>query len=244
MSIDHIISQDESSGKGTGAWLNFPREARHCFSDVEFCTAIRLRMHLPVIQSSTHQYCRRFSSTGTLCCQTVDKYGLHCLLCKIGGHVVRRHNAERDELARLLKEPSAVASGVLLEQNAPNTPTENMRPDIVFHDFHSRVRHIDVEVCTPYQGRSTQQYRPGALIEQLEAVKRRKYRHLPLIPGVFSHLGRLGVGITGLLKLVYRGQDEQQRSDSINLAYQSLACTLQQQNVALLSSSNTLIAST
>ena len=85
----------------------------------------------------------------------------------------------------------------------------------------------------------------GESIEtQLEAVKRRKYRHLPLIPAVFSHLGRLGAGITGLLKLVYRGQDEQQRSDSINLAYQSLACTLQRQNVALLSSSNTLIAST
>ena len=118
-----------------------------------------------------------------------------------------------------------------------------MRPDIVFHDFHGRARHIDVEVCTPYQGRGTQQYRAGALIEQLEAVKRRKYRHLPLIPAVFSHLGRLGAGITGLLKLVYRGQDEQQRSDSINLAYQPLACTLQRQNVALLSSGNTLIAS-
>ena len=156
---------------------------------------------------------------------------------------MRRHNALRDELARLLKEPSAVASGVLVEQNAPNTPTENMRPDIVFHDFHSRVRHIDIEVCTPYPGRSTQQYRAGALIEQLEAVKRRKYRHLPMILAVFSHLGRLGIGITGLLKLVYRGQDEQQRSDSINLAYQSLACVWQRQNVALLSSSNTLIAS-
>ena len=153
-------------------------------------------MHLLVIQNSTHQYCRRFASAGTLRCQTVDKHGLHCLLCKVGGHVVRRHNALRDELARLLEEPSAVASGVLVEQNAPNTPTENMRPDIVFHDFHSRVRHIDVEVCTPYPGRSTQQYRAGALIEQLEAVKCRKYRHLPLIPAVISHLGRLGNGIS------------------------------------------------
>ena len=123
MSIDDIISKHESSGKGIGAWLNFPREARHCFTDVEFCTAIRLRMHLPVIQNSTHQYCRRFASAGTLCCQTVDRYGVHCLLCKVGGHVVRRHNALRDELARLLEEPSAVASGVLVEQNAPNTPT-------------------------------------------------------------------------------------------------------------------------
>ena len=105
-------------------------------------------MHLPVIQNSTHQYFRHFASNGTLCCQAVDRYGLHCLLCKVGGHVVRRHNAQRDDLARHLTEPSAVTSGVLIVQNAPNASTENMRLDIVFHDFHSRARHIDVEVCT------------------------------------------------------------------------------------------------
>ena len=118
-----------------------------------------------------------------------------------------------------------------------------MRLDIMFHDFHSRVRHIDIAVCTPYPGRTTQQYRAWALIEQLEAVKRRKLSPHAFDPGCIQPLNRLGIGITELLKLVYRDQDEQQRSDSINLAYQSLACILQRQTVALLSPSNTLTAS-
>ena len=73
-------------------------------------------------------------------------------------------------------------------------------------------------------------------------MKRRKYRHLPLIPFVMSHLGRLGASATGLLKLVYRDADESARSKCINTAYQAIACVVQRSNVAILSSCNSLIA--
>ena len=149
----------------------------------------------------------------------------------------------RDDLADLLREPECAAQSVLVEQNSPDTPTENMRPDIVFHDHRGWVRHIDVEICTPYLNR-TPHYRPGALIEQLEAVKRRKYMHLPLTPFVMSHLGRIGTGATGLLKSVYRDADDSSRSKCINRAYQTIACVVQKRNVTILSSGNSLIAST
>ena len=139
-------------------------------------------MGLAVIQPSTHQYCRHFSAQGTLCGDQVGAFGMRPLLCKVGGHLVRRHIGVRDELESILNDAESSAEGALTEQNAPDTPTANMRPDIVFHDYRGRVKHIDVEICTSHPRRMSGQYRPGALIEQLEGVKRRKYQHLPLLP--------------------------------------------------------------
>ena len=56
VSQEQIISLNESSGKGSGAWLNFPREAKHNFTDIEFRVSVRLRMGLAVFQPSAHQY--------------------------------------------------------------------------------------------------------------------------------------------------------------------------------------------
>jgi hypothetical protein len=244
VSPEQIISLQESSGKGSGSWLNFPREPKHNFTDIEFRVSIRLRMGLAVIQPSTHQYCRHYAAQGTLCGAQVDALGLHALLCKVGGHVIHRHDAVRDELAHILCESESSAQGALVEQNAPDTASANMRPDIVFHDYRGRVKHIDVEICTSHPRRMSGQYRPGALIEQLEGVKRRKYQHLPLIPFVVSHLGRFGASAQGLLKLIFRSTDEQHRSSCIANAYQSIACVIQKRNVRLLSTANVLIGTT
>ena len=244
VSQEQIISLNESSGKGSGAWLNFPREAKHNFTDIEFQVSVRLRMGLAVFQPSAHQYCRHFSSQGMLCGGQIDTLGMHPLLCKVGGAVIHRHNAVRDELASILNDAESSAQGALTEQNAPDTPTANMRPDIVFHDYRGRVKHIDVEICTSHPRRMAGQYRPGALIEQLEGVKRRKYQHLPLLPFVVSHLGRFGASAQGVLKLIFRSSDEQHRSICIANAYQSIACVIQKYNVRLLSTANVLIGTT
>ncbi len=244
VSQDQNISLHEASGKGSGSWLNFPHEPKHNFTDIEFRVSIRLRMNLAVIQPSTHQYCRHYSAQGALCGGQVDALGMHPLLCKVGGHVVHRHNAVRDELALILNDAESSAQGALVEQNAPDTPTASMRPDIVFHDYRGRVKHVDVEICTSHPRRMSGQYRPGALIEQLEGVKRRKYQHLPLMPFVVSHLGRFGAGAQGLLKLIFRSSDEQHRSSCITNAYQSIACVIQKYNVRLLSTANVLIGTT
>ena len=84
-------------------------------------------------------------------------------------------------------------------------------------------------------------HKAGALIEIEEGVKRRKYRHLPLIPFVLSHLGRMGLGAQALIKLIHRDPSMPARSSAITATYQSIACTLQIGNVALLSNAGTLV---
>ena len=75
-----------------------------------------------------------------------------------------------------------------------------------------RIKHIDVEVCTMHEHRVQVQLKAGALIECEEAVKRRKYRHLPLLPFVVSHLGRLGKSAKTTMSLVHRQADDVARS--------------------------------
>ena len=168
----------------------------------------------------------------------MDLCGTHALLCKRGGHVVRRHNAIRDCLAAVLK--STNVGTVLIEQNAPATPEHLLRPDIVFHDANGRIKHLDVEVCTMHPSRVQGEHRAGVLIEREEGVKRRKYAHLPLIPCVCSHVGRLGKGLQSLLRSVHKQPDLAERSTSIAVAYQSISCALQKGNVAILAAAGTL----
>jgi hypothetical protein len=182
-------------------------------------------IYLEVIQPSTHQYRRQ-------------------LLCKVGGHVIHRHDAVRDELASILSDSGSSAQGALVEQNAPDVASAKMRPDIVFHDYRGRVKHIDVEICTSHPRRMSGQYGPGALIEQLQGVKRRKYQHLLLVPFVASHLCRFGSSAQGLLKRIFCSNDDQHRSSCIANAYQSIACVIQKRNVRLLSTANVLIGTT
>ena len=151
---------------------------------------------------------------------------------------IRRHNAIRDCLAEVLQ--AADVGTVLIEQNAPETPEHLLRPDIVFHDANGRVKHLDVEVTTMHPGRAQGGHRAGVLIEREEGVKRRKYAHLPLIPCVCSHAGRLGNGLQSLLRSVLKQSDLAQRSNAIAASYQTIACILQKGNVAILAAAGTL----
>ena len=153
--------------------------------------------------------------------------------------MIHRHDSIVKVTASCLR--LACASTVLVEQNAPDTATEMLRPDIVFHDYRNRVKHADIEVCTMHAHRIRGRHKAGALIEVEEGVKRRKYRHLPLIPCVMSHLGRLGAGIQRLIKLANRQPIESERSSHINHNYQSIACALQKGNVNILAKAGTLI---
>ena len=152
---------------------------------------------------------------------------------------MQRHNNIRDVLAAVIQLVSDPI--VLIEQHAPDIPIELLRPDIVFHDFLNRIKHIDVEVCTMHAHRIVGQHKAGALIEREEATKRHKYRHLPLLPFVLSHLGRLGRGAHGVVKIVHRHANDVERSDAIVSAYQNITCCLQKGNVAVLDKARSLI---
>ena len=234
------IAIEESSGPGAGAWLQFPKAPHHCFTDEEYVGAVRLRSGLPVFTQGAGQHlvCRHTGHETGVCGVAMDEYGTHSLCCKRGGHVVRRHNEIRDCCAKELS--NAGISHVVVEQTAPHDTTA-LRPDICYHDSHSRAVFLDVEVTTRHVHRNTSSMRSGALIEQAEAVKRRKYAHLRLLPCIFSHLGRVGPGMQACIKSSCCDADPEVRSKYIAGFYQSISCALQRGNVAILAASGSLI---
>ena len=179
-----------------------------------------------------------FQRGSQVCNDPLDTKGLHSLLCRRGGYVVRRHNKGRDCLASLIS--SRVQSTVHIEQHTPELTEDQRHPDIDFHDHNQRHVFIDFEVCTPH-ARNGASVRAGTLIETAEGVKRRKYKHLALVPAVCSHLGRFGAGVQTLFRLICRDGDDTQRSASIDLCYQTLGCEIPKASVALLGASWSLL---
>ena len=120
---------------------------------------------------------------------------------------------------------------------------DQRHPDIDYHDHTQRHVYVDIEVCTPHAGPTGNgtPHRAGSLIETAEGVKRRKYRHLILVPAVCSHLGRFGGGIQKLFRMICRDADDAQRSKSIDDCYQTLGCEIQKSNVVLLGAAWTLL---
>jgi hypothetical protein len=238
-----FIALEESSGTGAGAWLQFPSRPEHCFTDAEYVTSIRLRMSLPVFQHApgVSLSCNHFGREVGICGSTNDEYGIHALCCKRGGHVNQRHNAIRDSTASSLRE--AGITHVLVEQTAPDG-TAALRPDVCYHDAKGRATHLDIEVTTRHVHRNGVDMRRGALIEQAEGVKRRKYAHLRLMPCVFSHLGRIGRGMQVVVKSVFTEPDLAARSEYIAQFYQSVSCSLQKGNVSILAAAGSLIGPT
>ena len=173
-----------------------------------------------------------------ICDVPLDTKGQHSLLCNLGGYVVRRRQSGRECLAELIN--TRVQSSVHIEQHTPEMTEDQRHPDIDFYDHRQRHVFVDIEVCT-LQARHAAPHRAGSLIETAEGVKRRKYRHLALIPAVCSHLGRFGSGVQTLFRLICRNVDETQRSQSIDVCYQTLGCVIQNANVALLGAAWSLL---
>ena len=244
---DQIVCMHESGGSGAGAWMKFPKQPRQHMTNQEIRTSIRLRMHLDVYRKDLAErlHCKHKASVqrgGRICDDNLDTKGLHALLCKLGGHVVRRHNRGRDCLAELID--SRVQSNVHVEQHTPEMVADERHPDIDFFDHEQRHVYIDIEVCTPHARALPgvgALHKKGALIEIAEGVKRRKYAHLTLVPFLCSHLGRFGKGVQTLMRLICRDVDEDQRSSSIDECYQTLGCEIQKANVALLEAAGTLL---
>ena len=244
---EHVSCMLESGGIGSGGWLSFPRLPCHHFTNQEFRTAVRLRMHMDVFSTGPNQTLRckhqaSFQRGGRICNEPLDSKGHRALLCKLGGHVVHRHNRGRDCLAGLIS--SRVQSTVHIEQHTPDMTADQRHPDIDFYDHGQRHAFVDIEICTPHAGYPPGNGtlpRAGTLIESAEGVKRRRYRHLIIMPAVCSHLGRFGKGVQTLLRLICRDADDAQRSTSINACYQTLGCEIQKSNVALLAAAWTLL---
>ena len=155
--------------------------------------------------------------------------------------MVHRHNRGRDSLASLID--ARVSSTVHTEQHTPDLVADDRHPDIDFHDHEQRHVFVDFEVVTPHEHISgnVAPSRAGTLIETGESAKRRKYRHLILVPAVCSHLGKFGQGFQSLFRLICRDVAENRRGSSIDECYQTIAAEVQKANVALLGAAGNLL---
>ena len=111
----------EAGGTGAGACFRFPSQSDYNMTSIEFSSASRLRMALPVfnvLANNSGPTCRHRNRDGA-CGAAMEQYGTHALLCKRGGHVIHRHNGIRDILAEVLKTKGL--GTVLIEQNAPDS---------------------------------------------------------------------------------------------------------------------------
>ena len=214
----------------------------HFLSDQEVLTATRLRLCMDVfdVPPGVHVACLHHNQQ-TACGAALDADGTHALLCRLGGHVVRRHNKLRDTLADILGD--VLESTVHIEQHPAEVTEDERRPDISFIDYRGMRQWIDVAVVTPHPrslpGQATLM-RTGALCETMEATKRRKYNMLSISPAVMEHLGHLGQGLCTLLRSVHRDVDPARRSRMVDLAYQTMAVSLQRANVTLLAAAGAL----
>ena len=238
---EKVTAMRESGGSGAGLWLGLPTQPSHHLTDQEYTTSVRLRMSLDIFHNATcnHQGGPR---SGNRICQTqLDPKGLHALLCKLGGHIIKRHNRIRDLLAQLLQEVSLATVNV--EQHT-GLDADQRRPDVDFLDHHARRQHIDVEIVTPHaraMSGTAAPHRAGSLIETGESTKRRKYPNVRLLPAVASHLGRYGQGFQTIIRNMYRQADESERSASIAGAYQKIGAEIQRANVIILGSAGRLL---
>ena len=241
---EQIVAMKASSGPGAGAWMGVPSRQGHFLSDQEVITSIRLRMYMHVydIPPAVNVACTHHNQT-TVCGAALDPFGVHALLCRLGGPVVRRHNKLRDVLAAILE--MLLETTVHIEQHPAEVQDDARRPDISYIDHRGIRQWIDVAVVSPHPRSLPGQAamtRVGALCQSMEATKRRKYHMLSLYPAVMEHLGHMGQGICALIRSVTKNVDPYQRSQVVDAAYQTMATALQRANVTLLAAAGELKA--
>jgi hypothetical protein len=214
-----------AAGPGAGDFLSPPSGPTCLRMDcAPFRAVLRARLNLPnaghdstCVHASPSATCNHRAASGTrdLCEETLDARGLHASTCKVGGGVVRWHNAVRDWLAKWLKP--FVASPPLVEQEVQAWYDENIADvdkrravlDVKLQDHKGQKTYVDVMVT------SADTQTPGKLAMRASqdghaaaAGVQRKHGRYPasknpgacLVPFVVEARGRLSPEALAFLK--------------------------------------------
>ena len=243
-SIDAVVTRKESGGTGAGAWLLAPRNPKHWLSDQAFVTSVRARMYLPIFQSTgecMHSTRPRPDRPLHRCPCQRDRHGRHAFHCNLGGGILRRHNAMRDMAADMVMECTELPATIEQHDQALG---DDRRPDLRHQNWRGETVHIDVAIVSPHAQSvrgDPRQLRPGGLVASHEALKKRKYPELRLIPAVSSHLGRPGADLVTWIRSLCRDTDPAQRSDRISSLWQTWSTTLMHWNSHILATAGPLM---
>jgi hypothetical protein len=173
----------------------------------------------------------------------LDDSSHHPLTCKVGGHVVARHDAVRTWLFGLVKATLGPSAGAQEEQYVPrwdrqreDGTVERAKLDVTYVHNGRRV-FVDVSVVSARSNnaalRRTRAARDGAAAAREEDSKRLRYPGPDLRPFAVEALGRPGESAAALLRELAPAEP-QERSAFLAKAWQDLSVLVQRGNAELL----------
>ena len=80
-----------AGGKGAGAWIVAPSQPDQLVSNMQFCIALRTRLHMTIPQCIGNS--QRRKQDGSLYGALLDPNGYHARICRSGGWIMKRHDA-------------------------------------------------------------------------------------------------------------------------------------------------------
>ena len=232
-----------TGGKGAGAWLHPPTEDITPLTNVHFAIAAKLRLNRPQTARQTNT-CHRSTTTST-CAQNLTPQLHHALQCPYGPYRNNRHNAIRDDLAKIINKITGTSP--LKEQLLPPTARAQSsrathpddhdragRTDITWHTATETV-HLDVMVTSALTqaalaGEHAASITPGCANAQAEHYKQRKYAPHNVTPIVFEAHGRFGNETLNFLRKLTNTLPEPEQTAAYHHAIQQLSTTLQHYN--------------
>ena len=220
-----------AGGPGAGAFLLPPTQPSHHMNNKQFNTAVRLRLHLPTLPT-TCTHCKHKNANQS-CTAQQDPQGTHAICCKLGGHVVRRHDSIRDALADIITNLTGLTphKEVIIPHAAPNR--ENPRLDIVTTNENGSHTYIDVSIATATLPATIQHHNSHKSIPAAATLraneKRRSYPGIPCTPFVLEAHGRADEAALHFIRTI-APKCPQTRSTTILSVWQTLSATLQRNN--------------
>ena len=186
------------------AWLHEPFPGGHSKPAGTWRTMMRQRLLMAAPGAAQYEAncrCSNRRQDGTQCSKLLDEYGLHELLCPLGGGVNDRHTSLRKWVADKLRD----SYGVRVQEEKPVAPPEVSvagRMDVVCFRGSARLL-IDTVVATPATTDTAElarrRYDAARALNEAERRKRKRYGDAVLAFAV-EDTGRIGRGARRLLR--------------------------------------------
>jgi hypothetical protein len=220
-------------GPHATAWLTVVPSSRLStkFKSSQYQTAMKLFLGQPV-----------YPKDKTCCCNSpLDKLGVHSLICKKKGDIIRRHNAIRDCIFVFCKE--AGLSVVKEKAGLLGDKGDKRRPADVFIDNFSQNSDycLDVAVTSPLQKKYIKKaaevdnhagsdYFLFKMSKYSKAVEEANLTFSPIIFEAFGRIAPESIAILTKIACIRADRLDISRSESISTFYQRLSVSLQIRN--------------
>jgi hypothetical protein len=193
--------------------------------DEIFDLSVRIRMADDILRPGP---CPLRGANGAPCPGFCDAKGHHAMGCTYGAGAVKRHEAVANTLHKILHNWGHTP--VYREQLVPTDHNSHKRADIIYTDCDNRSRPIDVMIVGPTSAQALAMgaaRKRGTAANGGENLKLRQYGLQRVTPAVMEAAGFPGPSFKQLIKSIVPADED--RSTSIQTAFQAIACALHSQ---------------